>query len=334
MNYFWLYYLAASSVFNAIASAVCAFLIFFNNPRAKVNRLASLMAASTTVWAAAWAVQAFIGEKETALFWARILNFAVVFIPVLYLHWVLALLEVENVLKNKVILVLGWLSTFFFAFFAFTPYFVATVNPKPYFIFYSEPGILHPFFLALYGAMISYLVYACLKVFKSSDVYRKIQVKYILVSAILGFGGAATNYLIFYDIPVPPFGNPLVGMAFVSLTYSIVRYRFFDTKIILTEILLAIMGAAIAILPFLMSTLFLQILTGVIFLFFCFISYLLLQYTHRETQAKELLEKRVEERTKELDERNKELEKFYKLTIGRELKMAELKDKIRLMENK
>lgn len=49
------------------------------------------------------------------------------------------------------------------------------------------------------------------------------------------------------------------------------------------------------------------------------------------TELKELqkeLEKKVEERTKELKERVAELERFQKLAVGRELKMAELKEEI------
>ena len=44
------------------------------------------------------------------------------------------------------------------------------------------------------------------------------------------------------------------------------------------------------------------------------------------------LEDKVKQRTKELQERIKELEKFRRLTVGRELKMVELKRKIRKME--
>jgi len=55
-------------------------------------------------------------------------------------------------------------------------------------------------------------------------------------------------------------------------------------------------------------------------------------------QAKELkklnmeLEERVKERTKELQKRVNQLERFHKLTIGRELKMIELKKRIKELE--
>ena len=49
-------------------------------------------------------------------------------------------------------------------------------------------------------------------------------------------------------------------------------------------------------------------------------------------QAKKLLEKKVSEKTKELQSKVYELEKFNKLTVGRELRMVELKKKIRRLE--
>lgn len=44
------------------------------------------------------------------------------------------------------------------------------------------------------------------------------------------------------------------------------------------------------------------------------------------------LDEKVKQRTKELEERIKELEKFHRLTVGRELKMSELKEKIKKLE--
>lgn len=45
------------------------------------------------------------------------------------------------------------------------------------------------------------------------------------------------------------------------------------------------------------------------------------------------LEKMVTERTNDLESKNLELEKFNKIVIGRELKMIELKNKIKELES-
>lgn len=51
-------------------------------------------------------------------------------------------------------------------------------------------------------------------------------------------------------------------------------------------------------------------------------------------QYRERLEELVKERTTELDEKNRELEHFNKLFVGRELRMVELKERIRELEMK
>jgi len=51
-------------------------------------------------------------------------------------------------------------------------------------------------------------------------------------------------------------------------------------------------------------------------------------------QAHNELEKRVEERTAELEKMNEELERFNKLFVGRELRMIELKKYIAELEEK
>lgn len=57
----------------------------------------------------------------------------------------------------------------------------------------------------------------------------------------------------------------------------------------------------------------------------------------RTRELKEMadnLEREVEQRTKELQRRLKELEKFHKLTVGREIRMVELKKEIKDLEEK
>ncbi len=46
------------------------------------------------------------------------------------------------------------------------------------------------------------------------------------------------------------------------------------------------------------------------------------------------LDEKVKERTKELQERIKELERFHRLTVGREIKMIELKNRVKELEEK
>lgn len=134
--------------------------------------------------------------------------------------------------------------------------------------------------------------------------------------------------------------SPGLTMALTVFTaYAILRHRLFEIKVILTEILVGVMGIVLICMPFLTTDENLRILMSFVFLFYCLIGYLLVSYTLKETKSKEILEQKVKERTNDLEqskkvaeERAQELERWYKLTIGREVRMAELKEKIKKME--
>jgi hypothetical protein len=135
---------------------------------------------------------------------------------------------------------------------------------------------------------------------------------------------------------------PLHTVIFTLIfAVAILKYQFLDVKVIISEMLAGLMGTVLFLFACLMDNNWLRIMAFGLFSLFCIIGYLLIKYTYREISAKEDLETKVRERTKELaesktlaEERAAELEKWYKLTIGRELRMAELKDKIKELEGK
>lgn len=224
---------AISGFVNGIFVIIFGLLTWFHNPKAKVNRLMGLLCLSVAFWAISWGFAAITKEKSLALFLNRMLDFGAVFIPILFLHWILVLLEVERNNKNRIVLILGYLLSVFFAISIFTPYFVS-VKPKPYFFYYAEPEILHPFYLILcYFGLTAYALYSLLKSYKLVNGYKRAQIKYVFLGSLLGFGGGATNYFLFYNIPIPPFGNPLVAVGFTFFTYAIIRYRLMDIQIVI-----------------------------------------------------------------------------------------------------
>ena len=54
------------------------------------------------------------------------------------------------------------------------------------------------------------------------------QIKWVSLSILPGWIGGATNWCLWYDIPVPPVAHIFVGVAFLLLFYAIVRGRLFD----------------------------------------------------------------------------------------------------------
>jgi hypothetical protein len=220
---------------------------------------------------------------------------------------------------------------------------------------------------------------------KNAKLSSSAKTKFSYVFAALGLFGI---FNIIFNVVIPVYWNVYPGQISLIGDYSIIlllgfagylilKERLFGIKIILTEILIGLMGAILAIMPFLIDVLWQRILLTLLFFLFCIFSYLLIKSTIREYREKELLEHQVKKRTRELESAKKnleelntvleirvmartaeleklnqtleekvrerttdlrqkinDLEKFQKLTVGRELKMIELKKEIEMQRAK
>jgi signal transduction histidine kinase len=72
---------------------------------------------------------------------------------------------------------------------------------------------------------------------------KKLQIKYVLLGSIVGFGGGLTNFFLWYDIEILPVGNILVAFYTVFFSYAIIKYRLMDIRTIASNIFIyAILG--------------------------------------------------------------------------------------------
>jgi hypothetical protein len=333
-------FFAFSALFNFFLSFILGSLIFIKDHKKQESRIFSYWAFSFAFWSFGYYFWQISTTASSALFWCRFLTVGSIFIPILYFHLVSSLLKLTD--KNKILLYLSYVFALFLSAMTFTTYMVKEVKPKLFFDFWPVAGSLYLFFLAWFFGLFIYswtLLYFAAK--NSSSESEKKSLKFLLFGVFLGAVSGSTNFPLWYDIPIAPWGNIGISILLSVTAAALIKYRLLNVKTIFTEILVAVMGVILATFPFFMPDSGLKTAAASVFFFYCFIGYLLIKATYNEVAAKEGLEQRVAERTQELEaskkvaeERATELEKWYKLTIGRELRMAELKDKIKDMETK
>jgi len=116
----------------------------------------------------------------------------------------------------------------FFFFTNFSSLIVKNVRPKLGFSFWPDPGIFYHLFLFFWLFYAVYAIYFLFKEYYSSSGIKQSQIRYILIGTILGYLGGATNYLLWYDIPISPIGNWTTTLYLTIVAYAIIKYRLMD----------------------------------------------------------------------------------------------------------
>jgi len=305
---------AISGITNGLVALSFGVLIAFKNWREMANRVFFLMTLSLAVWSFGYWQWLLAGNADLALFWVRVFSAGSLFIPVFYFHWVLLFLQEEKNHKPLIGAVYIFaLSLLLFSFFN-SSLFIQGVEKKLFFDFWPRPGVLYGFYVnVIYFGLVAYSFYLLIKHYRRSRLgEQRGRILYILLGAFIGFGGGATNFFLWYDIPIPPFGNFLVAFFPPLLAYSVIKHRLFNARTIATELLVFFIIVVLFIQVLLSASIIEVVLRGTFFLIVSLLGYLLIRSVYNEVRIRERMEKLAKDlkkanvRLRELDQRKSE----------------------------
>ncbi|MEK7562214.1 MAG: ATP-binding protein [Patescibacteria group bacterium] len=305
---------ALSGLINCIFVLALGIFIISHNWREKINRLYFLIVVAISTWSFSYWLWLSSNDAVSALFWVRMLSIGSTFIPIFYFHWVTSILKIEKRERNTrwLVYILGVL----FILFSFSDLFVKGVEPKLFFPFWPDPGILYHFYLfVLYICLIIYSSNLLIKSYKIAEGEEKKRLTYVIAGAVLAFLGGLSNFFLWYNIPIAPYGNFLVAFYPVLFGYATIRYRLFNIKTIATEFF-AITIWIFLFVKILLSVSFNDLIVNIIlFVAVVFFGILLIRSVFKEVRQKEQIEKMAEDvkRAYEVEKKaNEELEKLDK----------------------
>ena len=152
------------------------------------------------------------------------------FIPV-FLYHSLAVFTNEKK-SNKKFIIGGYIVSTILSVMSFSHYsIVADVERRMDFQFWPVPGPLfsiHFITFCLFTFKVFDILLITLKT--ANGVYRE-QIGYLLIALILSFGGGMTNYFLFFNIHILPYGNILVSIYPIMVAYIILRFNFMDINL-------------------------------------------------------------------------------------------------------
>lgn len=210
-----------SSVLNLVASALLTLVAFTASGRGSVRRHFLIFQFCITTWALFYFFWQLANTSLMAYLSCQGLIIPATFIPVTFYHLCLKLAE----RKETLLLWFGY--GLAFAALATTPFggLVAGVSPKLDFKYWPDAG---PF---LYLVIAIFMIYAPLSTLtllrgsKEHIGFRSSQMRFVLVSSAIGFFGGFTNFPLWYDIKLPPYGNLIVFVYLLMVGYGVYNRR-------------------------------------------------------------------------------------------------------------
>jgi len=242
-------FLSIDALLTAIVALVFGLIVISRNKKNIINQTGFLMTVATALWSFAyWLWMTVYGDRELALFWVRILSVGSTFIPLFYFHWIISLLGLNK--EKKRLIWLSYFLTGFFLLFSFSDLFIRSVEPVSHFAFWPKAGPLYTIYLiSVYACLVVYSVILLLKEMSISSGARREQIKYVLLGTILGFGGGATNFPLWYGVNLLPLGTILVILYPVLCSYAIIRHRLMDIRLALRRSFVYVVSVLVIVGP-------------------------------------------------------------------------------------
>ncbi|MDD4625387.1 MAG: histidine kinase N-terminal 7TM domain-containing protein, partial [Candidatus Pacebacteria bacterium] len=275
-------------LFAAIFNLGAGIFVYSRGRLKKINLLFALSGLITS----SWVFSNFMTGMQPNHFWLKSAYALGALVPVSDLIWVLVLCDKKITKITNILLITTGL--FFFGA-SYINNLILTDIKKVYLGgFEGGTGFLYPLYSAYMIAISLVVVYNLLLKFYKSQGTEKIQISYILIGGILYISSVLIVSFIlplFKILDFIPLDSPSSLFLLFFTALAITRYHLFQIKIILTEALVVSMAIILTILPFLMPSGSLKILTSIALGLFLIFGFLLIKATHAEVRRKEEAER-------------------------------------------
>jgi two-component system, NtrC family, sensor kinase len=224
-------YIALTSIINGITSTALGYFVYTRGRKDIRCLTYVLLCLSVSVWSYFYFLWQTAQTAHLALYWVRGLMAGAIFIPVNYLHYILA--SVNQHRNKKRLLILGYAAACTFFLFNFTPYFVKGVAPSFLFRFWPVPGPLFHIYIIMFILYAVYGLFVLWTSYRHSTGATQNQLLYVFLATIIGYTGGFTNFPLWYNIPFYPAGNILVSVSVAIFAYAIVKHRLMDITVVI-----------------------------------------------------------------------------------------------------
>lgn len=219
----------------ALAGVSLGLFVYFKDKAGLVHRAWMRLALALAAWSFAIALMNESPSAGWALFWARVSTVAYALVPILFLRFALSFAaEREEGYERR----MRWAERAgaVFALLAATPLLVADIQPENDFLYYPAAGPFYIGFAACFILLWAIGVSVLLSEYRVQVGYRRNQLRYLIIAAVVGWGSLFSMVPLLFHWPVSPVWQGLF-LFYALISYAIVRWRLMDISIVIKSTL-------------------------------------------------------------------------------------------------
>ena len=147
------------------------------NRKSFLHKIFGLMNLTVAFWSISYFFWLISDNYNEAYFWVGSLSLGANFIPIIYLHWIISLFNLNK--KYARVIRIGYIITILFSFFVYSPLYFKDLRSVYDFIYWPTAGPLYIFYiLILYIGFPSFGLMLLFRLYKSSTGKIRGQIQY------------------------------------------------------------------------------------------------------------------------------------------------------------
>lgn len=221
-----------STLVNCILPLVFAGFLFYKSANSIRNRLFAYYCLSISFWSFFYFVFLSTPNIYLADFYLRTCMIGVLFMPVLYLHFVVISFDVKGVDSY---IPISYIFTAICASLVYSSFFVTPGGPFLIFKYWAKPAVIFNVALLFFFLVIVFVYQLLIKKIRQGGEVGN-QAAFFLMASIIGHVSGFTNYFVWYRIPILPFANIFISFFIIVIIYAIIKYRLMDIRVAVSSV--------------------------------------------------------------------------------------------------
>ena len=222
-----------SGLLIVLSSSVFGLFVYLQDPKKPLYRLWFIFFLSVAIWGLGSFFSGTASSAQWAKFSWKIGYVGVVFVPALFYHFVGSFIG----LTRKKSLIFIYFISLIFLILNFSGYIISDVTWLfGEFYFFAPPGPALPYFLCYFIGIVVIGHYELWShMIDAQHSSRRQQIKWFLFSTVIGFTGGFSCYLPTYNFLVYPYGNFLVVLYPILMSYAILKHQLMDIRVVVKK---------------------------------------------------------------------------------------------------